>query len=687
MADVNGFFSPNDLGFNIPDPNLLMRLFPVKESNDARGVARVPDAVSLFQYMGIPNSHDIFGENMRQMPGVIWSCSLGGPSVGDLNMLDEAILNADLGGDFAGVGGTVYGWLRKYAISQICNVAAHVYYYKSDNNWGGLNFFMDITEHTLLTKVFNVHFVLSVLRGSTPNYSLIEYPENELAVRSCIGEAMAWAILRVPEDVTLPLWKILSIAIYALFRRIKNGGNGFDWREPIVDDPYDYNLRIYLVKRTGKFNGGGLPNTVWIAMAQYYRFFTVFQRPFQIDYGAGPRDMSVVKRFVTRDAHASTSSSYSAVFDEIFFNNAAASGMRTIMLGINPEYKLKRHAKLADLRDTWVIPFNDARFSRNSFGVLAGVCWFYNPENTFLCNPDIYTIFLLPFDNLELYNGVWVPESFKQIDRADVLQQMPTFFMYGLDEYILSEFVNQHFNSEAKWNEINLLFFSIHWIHDIIRDGNNNGEYYPLLKYGLALTRPPWPDMTPLNQHLFTLANGNDFSLAAYFNTFFGNVNNNDIRVTPANAIINAPNLPEYIARKDIFRDKFRGCIDIWNNDLNVPCVLDHCHRFDRPLYWKGGQYGDGQWYSPSQRIIRDRRSIPNSRKVNIADATQAIIPRAELGMMNPTDRVDVPEDPPDKFCPAGPNIILGGKRKKIRKTRKHKKTRKHYKKQTKKVL
>jgi hypothetical protein len=664
MADVNGFFMPNALGFDIPNSDLRMRLFPVDESIDA--YAGNVDAGRLFEYMKVPNARTIFGENMRFMPGIIWSCSLGGPPIPHgLNMLNPAHLNEVI----IAPNVNVYDWLRKYAINQICNVAAHVFYYNSAGNWGGLNFYMDVTENTLLTKVFNASMVLNILQGSTPNYSLVELDGNEEEVRRCITEAMEWVNGIVPQDVNLPLWKILSIAIYALFRRIKVGRIGHEWRAPIEDDAYDYNLRIYLVKRIGRFNGGPLPATVWLAMAQYYRFFTVFQRRFQINYGAGDTDIHVVKRFVTRDAHASTSSSFSETFDTLFFNNAAASGMRTIMLGINPQYKLKRHAKLADGADTWVRPVNDARFSRNSFGVLAGACWFYNPTDTFLCNPDIYTIFLLPFQPLQNHNGVLVPAGFKAIDRADVLSQMPNFFTYGLDEYILSEFANQHFNNEDKWNEINLLFFTIHWIGSILGEGDA-GEYYPLLKYGLALERPLFGDITSLSTLIYNLASRDpsQFSIAPYFNTLFGNDGNIQYRVQTARSQMEDPNLVEYNNIAAMFLNTFRGCMLGWQ--LDIPCVLDHCHRYDRPLYWKGGLYGE-RHYSLSQRITGGIKSIPNNRKLNIHIATQAIIPYVYIGM-TADDRVGVPGDPADKFCPAGPNIILGGKRKKIRKTRKH---------------
>jgi hypothetical protein len=102
--------------------------------------------------------------------------------------------------------------------------------------------------------------------------------------------------------------------------------------------------------------------------------------------------------------------------------------------------------------------------------------------------------------------------------------------------------------------------------------------------------------------------------------------------------------------------------------------MLHHCHRYDRPLYWKGGYRADGYYYTPSGRLINGTYYIPNNRdfnfNLNISLATSFIIPIGMANnMVNPDDRVG--EGNPNKFCPAVVMNIQGGKRKKLRKTKK----------------
>lgn len=714
--DAQGFTRPSNIGFpdfgGDIDDNLKMRLFPMFEMKQA--YSGNPGTASLMEHVfGISNTAHFMGANFQQMPGIIWSMCLGSP------------IGIPVGATFASSSNypkvpTIGEWIQHYLIGQLFGAASHLYFNRSANNWGGVCLYLDVTEGSILSREFNVIEVLTLLVGGRPHFSSIETDDNKRAVTGGAVEAIEWLITKIHRsDPTrrASLGMIMVYAMYAIFRKFKHLQKGADWAtEPQTDaarrDYHDYNLRVYLIKRRGRFlydpmergenkvpfgempakreergaNGTvtradelNLSQRFWLAMSQYYRLMSCWMVKKDVSFTIGGTQytyrLKTLRRFITRDAHACTPSSISGAYDAVFFNEAASSGHeRAIMLGTDGWYKKQHHAKFYTQEATWARGKPPGLF--DSFGILAGVCWYFNPnmEEQF-CN---YPIFRLPFDILRTVNrnGVdsRIPTLLHEKD-VDNFIDSNAFFNYGVDEYILSEFVAQHYNTPERWGEINLLFFTIHWMYFHLmnlRSGIRDYEYHPVLVDVLqnALSQAPW-NYSPDRYYTEFLREGFQQYKNTYFDMFYGNEGNigwqhftiRNVNVVAANQ---ATELRDCLVD---LRRVFPKLIitDVWGQlGYNRDCIMRYVHRYDRPFYWK---YTDGS-HILSPRLIDGAYSVPN----NIYDDAANL----RLVLRNPIDRAcgvglcttDIATDPQSGTC----GVAAGGRRKKKYKTQKQKK-------------
>jgi hypothetical protein len=645
VQDAEGFYEPSSLGFEVPEGYLKMRIFGIREAQRAHDGT---DEHNFFHYAGIENGANLFKENFCHMPGVIWSACLGSVPIQTLNVSDLELDRTDLLGEKVR---TLRGWIQTYLQAQCANVAAHLYYYTHANNWGGLAYYLDITENTYLTAEYNVREILGILRCE-PHSSILESNANINDLRDKYGSIIDWLIGRTAADARMPLWKIACLLIYTTFRRFKHGDAVWQTAVDAPIDFHDYNLRIYLLTRRGRFlqnfERGPAPKValdhmpplavegdmypkIWLSLSQYYRLMSTFMAPFNLADG---RTIYSLRRFVTRDAHASTSSSLSALYDRDFFDYANAAAVadaggghnRLMMFGINPGYKTHRHAHMLPYQTTMV-----RSGETHSLGVLAGVCWYYNHnKEERLCN---YPVFKLPFDVLEdvAVNGsnVRIPSIVHARGNAHgeitnlLTQGIPNFFSYGVDEYILSMFVSIYMSQEAVYNEIKVLFYSIYWL---MEPAMNASEYLPLmntlmLKYmfteiaaGRLSQYETWSNFS----RVFFLDPANRPLHKVIFETFFGNMNCGMYKSETINVI---PGTEEPMVFMRIHSDALIAEIlqvfgdrigkQYGANPADILCILDSCTRYDRPFYWNmraGRTYAaianaDGTFSIPSNRL------------------------------------------------------------------------------------
>jgi hypothetical protein len=389
--------------------------------------------------------------------------------------------------------------------------------------------------------------------------------------------------------------------------------------------------------------------------------------------------LKTLRRFITRDAHASTTSSFSAAYDAIFFNEAAAKGGRAILLGIDGWYKKKHHAKFYTQENTWIggIPGG----LTNSFGILAGVCWYYNPNmNEQYCS---YPIFRLPFDILRdrvTANGVSskVPTLLNVKDEQNFIDS-EAFFNYGVDEYILSEFVAQHYNDPARWAEINLLFFTIHWLYHYLQNSDmSTWEYAPVIMS--LLEDQTYAYLGSIYNFLPQLFQTNLLPYTNIFlETFFGNeLGRNEETLTILNCR-NALRVSDYdlSQRLTLLGDYYPKIIGAFPNRYSYDrdCLMRYLHRYDRPFYWKYN--GGANIMSP--RINGANTIVPNNifaDQINLHFALGTPIDReCGVGLCDTDEATSATSG----TCPT----MGGGKRrrrqtKKQKKKRNLKKTRKH---------
>lgn len=712
--DAQGFTTPSSLGFTDYggdiDDNLKMRLFPIFELKQAySGVGT--SGVILERIFGVSNARYLVGPNFQQMPGVIWSACLGSP----IGIPEGA--GFDSPSNYPKVP-TIRGWIQHYLIGQMNATATHIYFHRSANNWGGLCTYIDITEGSILGREFDVYETLSLLLGSRPTFSVMEEEAAKREIQDGIVEALNWLIGRIPQGHRASLGMIMVYSLYAIFRRFKHRGANWS-EEPAAAgakaEYHDYNLRVYFIKRRGRFvydltergatkipmgempakeeerrNGAivraderNLSPQFWLAMSQYYRLMSCWMAPATLAFQAGGQEFRIhlktLRRFITRDAHACTTSSISAAYDAAFFNESAAAGRgRTVLLGTDAWYKKMHHAKFYTQEGTWARGKPASLY--NSFGILAGVCWYFNPNmNEVFCN---YPIFRLPFDILRetTRRGVTykIPTLLNAKDEDNFIGS-DAFFTYGVDEYILSEFVAQHYNIPERWEEMNLLIFKIHWLDQIYKSnsGTQTWEYFPILIQTLfdSITSRAWAPTTPFQQFLkqgFAQYKNN------FFQTLFGNIlsgeiytmNLSDIDIYRNTALNQClldfePFFPRLITRG------VNGSITSYDRD----CLLRYFHRLDRPFYWKPT---DGT-HILSPRTTGEAPIVPVPN--NIDDA----VTNLRFVLRNPIDRAcgtglctsDNISDARSGTCRA----TAGGRRKQRktrRNTKKVSKTRKH---------
>lgn len=709
--DAEGFTKPSLLGFpdfgGDIDDNLKMRLFPIFEMKKAYEADEMTATV-MENIFGVANTAWLMGDNFQQMPGSIWSVCLGSPI--------RIPADATLASNSNYKGWTIAEWTNHYLGGQFAATACHLYFSRTANNWGGLCLYLDVTEGSLLSRTFDVRRVLDLLLAKRPNFSLLESDANIDAITQKITEALTWLKNKIPVGTTTSMGMILVAGLYAIFRRFKH--EGADWHVApagaAAAEYHNYNLRIYLIKRRGRFvydpyeRGYGLIPTVempakreeldadgnqlradeknlsermWLAMAQYYRLMSCWMRPVDIKITINNKiktiPLKTLRRFITRDAHATTTSSISAAYDAIFFNEAAAKGGRAMLLGIDGWYKKNHHAKFYTEEDTWVGGIPEGL--TNSFGILAGVCWYFNPNmNEQYCS---YPIFRLPFDILR-----------DKLDAAGVASKVPTllhekdeenfidskaFFNYGVDEYILSEFVAQQFHEPARWNEINLLFFTIHWIYHYLYDKDiSKWEYAPvimsLLEDELAKYTGSIYNRLPsfLETNMLPYKN-------IFFETFFGNdlgIDEQTIYIHHCQGQFTVSNA-SLGSRLQLLNYYYPNIIGAYatRNSYDRDCLMQYLHRYDRPFYWKWD--GGNKIMSPRENganII-----VPNNiftDQTNLRFVLQNQIDRnCGIGLCA-TDDITLPTS---GRCP-----MMGGGRRQRPTTKKHKQKHKQKQKQ-----
>lgn len=728
---TDGFMRPSDIGF--PDyggdinNHLQMRLFPIYELQQAFAGDPLMNQVfiELFQ---VSNVSHLMGDNFQEMPGVILSMSLGSPPVSmDAANNFDYIIKRYADGSIE----TVRNWITKYLCNQLGMLSCHLYFYRENGrqnwgpNWGGLCSYLDITEGTLLARHFNVSTVIDIIRGQTPHLSITETQGDRANVQQYYNEALQWLQQRFQgQDINIPLGLIYTLAINSIFRKFKHLHLGQGWAtEPPLEneaarrDYHNYNLRVYFIRRRGRFvhdtterivNGvpPGMPAPVgeanlstdmWKALAQYYRFMSCWMQPSILHFQAGEEvfhiNLRTLRRFVTRDAHATGSSSWTSSYDSTFFNIAAQKGSRTILLGIENSYKHPRHAKLYDGENTR-IRLSDAEIEggvvpSQTLGILAGICWFFNPSNRerFIS----YPIFRIPFDNLRNVNvnvrrangqviqqQVRVPTLFADKDIQNYLGGgAGSFYVYGLDEYMLSEFVSQQFNIPARWDEINLLFYNIYWLDSFINF--NTREYSPLLH---SLTIHYKNTAAGVNPSMLLadfirgyMMNQNNLALETFFSSsndthFFGNY------PTIANILDHLDNnvIQNVLTH---FYPKFTKLIQAYTVGTTTTyrfrdiassfCFFQYLHRYDRPFYWKNNAQ-----YALSQRLDGGQAGIvPNNFSDPLGGLSFVIRNQISrpcgVGLCVPDDEI---ARPTSGTCPG----MAGGKRQRKLKSRRQRK-------------
>ncbi len=669
------FYDPDELGFDLqaeedfpPANQLKIRLFPVYETQRAfQGDVR---ALAVFAKMGIPDPRNqLFGSKFKDMPGIVWSASFGSPSFGYgdfADLKDHPITADEYDSPFKAPTntdpGTIRYWLSKYIPTIVGNVVSTLYFYNYAHNEGGLNFMFDTTEGTLLAHPWDVRNLLDYLLAKVCQVSLVEDDVKIGELGEIYRSILNYVKDKFAELETAPLYMILTYIFYASFRRLKNRENP-EWDElghavvhPVPEGFFNYNLRIYFVKRRGRFvheseigigrvpleeyipeiNQDGdeirLPQSVWLSLAQYYRFLPLIQNPFnlEVQFGVGDLEgleMKTIQRLITRDGHQCTSTSFSAMYDKFFFNLSSAVAAtdpagehnRVVMVGVNPEYKMSRHARLYQPGSTMVHGFG-AGADSSYFGVLAGACWFFNYRSDEIHFDQTFRVLRMPFARLILeedddHNTYWTPFLVPGKDLPDIISAggIKGFFNYGADEYILSELVAQVLEQDLKWNSLNLLFFNLHWISEGIV--YNGGEYQTFMNKLLNDAKDMYiangrSALFPIKiffQELFADPSAKGI-VNTFFHTFFGHHQNNYYSGLRVGNL--APrNIVKYNQEIELYRHYFTLPAAPTNADIGT--LLDHLTRYDRPLYWKStSQYSYNPRIKPNGELV-----LPTNRR------------------------------------------------------------------------
>lgn len=649
--DGKGFFKPSSLGFpEVTDDNLKMSmfplpfLFPVSQGEIDKNKIRK-------KILEMENIHYMMnGEKFKTMPGITWCTSLGSPPTPLVfDSTQELYSHAEIK--------TPNQWVQKYFIGQIANTIAHCFFtdpISYSDYEASANYFIDVTESSLLARDVKVIPLLRMIQYGSIPVSLMESESNrghlegrlQRTIQRLITKIQAaFATEKEAEEYSESLWMVFIFCILSVFRyeyklSVKNNVG----HESVED--YDYPVRFYLVKRRARFlydrtergTGEGkvpvgemnalidevdLTADMWLSISQYLRLLTLVQGPFRL---TSTVTVKPLQRIIFRDPHACTTSSISSRYDSIFFGKAEKYKQTTIMLGINPAYKLLRHARMKTFNLSWVNPpsteegiFNSkGRYSSHSFGVLAGVCWFYNPDTTKpLLDPVEYRTILYPFtltlDEDELPKNLVGPE------RTNVLSLMKGFFTYGVDEYVLSKFMIEHINNAESMKKINLLFFTIHWIRAICGTRFDSPfEYYPLTSFFLSKIVPEGP-MTFGDFVRNIMVTGEKIGLQhTYIHTMFGNIENASLESSDVHEIVKSQPLDIVKKAGDNFMKMFPQ-ITTGPGNINMSCLLDYVHRYDRPAYWMS-------WGREQNNVTKEWKSLFSPRAAENPDGSPVYI-------------------------------------------------------------
>lgn len=659
--DKEGFFKPSSFGFpEEVDTSLKMSMFPlckydfekialssheVAKRNSMKAVLQMPEIEKM---LIIPKSREagMTFANMYRLKTMV--TSLGSPPLPDeidYNMDEEYFT-------YGKETKTIHQWIQKYFVGQIVNTFLYYYFTSKvdDRLYPAIISFLDVTEGTLLNESFDVIEILTIVKEARIPFSLLESDRSKADAYDVFYKIIDIFIERIlsvhgEKKYSEKLWLIfvmLSIKICQYYEKpyILQSQGG----EHVADEDYTYRLRFYLTKRRGRLvhrpteifvpeemlapaGEEDLSESMWLAMSQYYRLLTLVQYghnlPIFNTYVSAPQS------FIFRDAHACSTSSISAEYDSIFYyevyraahNRASRMEKEIMMIGINPAYKMKRHSRVQTYNSSWIVPpLDDTLYSPHTLGVLAGICWFYNPNiDNPLFGPYYDSILLLPFLKLDSKLPMFSSEE----EKANVLSLMPNFFTYGVDEYILSKLVNDYVANEETREEMNILFFTIHWIQAFCGSAiTSEYEYYPLtsqMVYNeIARTSSERRSFGKFVRGKF-VDNGLKYT---FIHTMFGNIENNYLNDIPANEIITPPSPDDFNKSSYAFAEQFPSLVTGTTREgvpiLNMSCLLDYLHRYDRPYYWisTGRRNDKGNWLSMfSPRTYTDGRPIiPNNR-------------------------------------------------------------------------
>jgi hypothetical protein len=271
-----------------------------------------------------------------------------------------------------------------------------------------------------------------------------------------------------------------------------------------------------------------------------------------------------------------------------------------------------------------------------------------------------------------------VPTLLHEKDEENFIDSQ-AFFNYGVDEYILSEFVAQQFHQPARWNEINLLFFTIHWLFHYLQNHDmSKWEYAPvimsLLEDKLGEYAGSIYDTLPQFLGTTMLPYKNIF-----FETFFGNDLGIDEQSTYIHKCTTAlsvsdASLTTRLQLLNYYYPKIIGA-HATRNSYYRDCLLRYLHRYERPFYWKH----NNQLHILSPRENGANTIVPNNifaDQINLRFALQNPIDRnCGIGLCA-TDDITLETS---GICPT----MGGGKRHlRRRQTKKQKQKEKHKRKQ-----
>ncbi len=538
-------------------------------------------------------------------------------------------------------------------------------------SWAGFNFFVDVTSSTILSYQFDVAYLLE------------KWQRSEILIRLGEETEMDWlrhlrliiiSILRsrfIFYNVSrLSLFEFITIACYNIAAYVKGEYTREDFvvvanhearAVQFLNQParaQDHNIRMYYYHRAARLlrasdlQQHGIARTnAWLGVGQYIRYLVWAQNRFVLyDIPCSP-----CEKMIHRDAHACTTSLFSATIDQWFFNNCPAE--RTIMAGNSQQYHRDQHVTLDPTGGRRQAALSGHSRNGDRLGVLAGVMWSKNPdrENRFLG----YDFIRVPFVDTINANGGLAGTI------GNVAYNNP--WDYGLDEYVLSMLFRFRAQNPAAVDEVRILSYYLSWMfhyfdyprEDAYRVHDSEELWAPIQGlYNMAYTYYTTPGANNIagrpdfyNQ-LFNRCSGNavTYNLGGpqiCFNTLFGNAGNQELRL-PAKQ-----------------RNNTGTPADFLGNKKRNACNLQNYFRYDRFDYFN----------NPAVRMVDGQpvilTSLNDSFLENMALALN--LPPLSVPARQGIPGSAIPEDqaPGAILCAAIPLGMQGGKRRKTQKVRK----------------